>query len=308
VISVHHTFFGWAEQDGLIDEDPSRRIKRPPRRRANVYRPPVADVELALRAATLHERGAWLLMSGLGLRAQTACRARWSDLDLRRGRISVRVKGGHEDELPIPPQVLEALRNFYRELEPGPDDHVFTVERHRFVGNRRVVTVRDPLRPAGTRALWEMVRRVCRRAGVRPFGPHALRHGFATRFLRESERDVVSLQRLMGHSKIETTLLYVEQLRVEELAEVLERIAEKRVTSVGSLGDERGVASGTRRNRRSGPGRNRTSARRLPAVCALAFARAFRGACRHSEPDLFSARFGSCICRFSPFRARTCPI
>lgn len=35
----------------------------------------------------------------------------------------------------------------------------------------------------------------------------------------------VSLQRLIGHSKIETTLMRVDELRVEELAEVPERIA-----------------------------------------------------------------------------------
>jgi hypothetical protein len=148
-----------------------------------------------------------------------------------------------------------------RELDPDPDDHVFTVERNLFIGNRRVVKQRDPKRPASTKSLWEMVQRVCRRAGVRPFGPHALRHGFATRFLRESERDVVSLQRLLGHSKIEMTLMYVDELRVEELAEVLERIAERRVTSVADLDNDQRAVTTTRRNRRDGPGRSRTSAR-----------------------------------------------
>lgn len=84
---------GWAEEEGFIAENPSR-MKRPPRRGANVYRPPTADVELGYRATTLHEREAWLLMGGLGLGAETVCKARWSDLDLRRGRISVKVKGG----------------------------------------------------------------------------------------------------------------------------------------------------------------------------------------------------------------------
>ncbi len=93
VISIHHTFLGWAEEEGFIAENPSR-MKRPPRRGANVYRPPTADVELGYRATTLHEREAWLLMGGLGLGAETVCKARWSDLDLRRGRISVKVKGG----------------------------------------------------------------------------------------------------------------------------------------------------------------------------------------------------------------------
>ena len=67
------------------------------------------------------------------------------------------------------------------------------------------------------------------------------------------------------HSKIETTLMYVDELRVEELAEVLERIAERRVTSVADLDNDRQTATPTWRNRRDGPGRSRTSALRRPA-------------------------------------------
>jgi Phage integrase family len=247
-------------------------------------------------------------MGGLGLRAETVCNTVWADLDLRRGRISVKVKGGHEDEFPIAPDVLEALRGVYRQLDPEPDDHVFTVERHLFVGNRPVIKQRDPKRPASTKSLWEMVQRVCRRARVRPFGPHALRHGFATRFLRESERDVVSLQRLLGHSKIETTLMYVDELRVEELAEVLRRIAERRVTSVADLDNDRATATPVRRNRRDGPGRSRTSARRFPGRAVPALVRFLQDPWPHRISDWVSAGFGSCGKRYPVLRARTCQI
>jgi integrase len=53
---------------------------------------------------------------------------------------------------------------------------------------------KDPKRPASGQALMRMVWCVCKRAGVRRLSPHQLRHGFANRFLRESERDVVALQ------------------------------------------------------------------------------------------------------------------
>ena len=57
-----------------------------------------------------------------------------------------------------------------------------------------------------------MVWRVCKRAGVRTLSPHQLRHGFANRFLRESGRDVVALQALMGHSASDTTQQYTDEV------------------------------------------------------------------------------------------------
>lgn len=237
VISIHHSFWGWAVDEGFIDTDPSTRIKRPPRRKANVYRPPFVDQDLAFNATGLHERGTWVLMNDVALRAATVVETRWQDIDLNRGRINVRVKGNHRIPLPLSPVALERLRAVYIELAPAPDDYVFTVEQHRFAGNRRLIYRRDPKRPASTKSLWSMVKRVCVRAGVQPFGPHALRHGFANRFLHDSRRDVVALQGLLGHANIETTRAYYDEIQLEELAEALESAFGHRVTNVADSGD-----------------------------------------------------------------------
>jgi integrase len=258
-ISIHHTFWEWACDEGFIETDPAARIKRPPRRKADVYRPPAADQDLAFNATKLHERAAWVLMNDVALRASTVVETRWQDIDLTRGRIHVRVKGNHRIELPLSPVALERLRNVYREFAPDPDDHAFTVEHHRFVGNQRVVKVRDPKRPATAKSLWMMVGRVCRRAGVKVFGPHALRHGFANRFLRDSHRDVVALKPLMGHAKLDTTEEYLDDITLDDLAEILEQAFGHRVTSVADEGDEGRGNDALTSNRRDGPGWNRTT-------------------------------------------------
>jgi site-specific recombinase XerD len=59
---------------------------------------------------------------------------------------------------------------------------------------------------------------VCKRARIRELSPHQLRHGFANRFLRESGRDVAALRPLLGHSRIDTTQLYTDEIEVDELA------------------------------------------------------------------------------------------
>jgi integrase/recombinase XerD len=258
VISIHHTFFDWSETEGFIEQDPARKIRRPPRRKADVYRPPAVDQDLGFAATTLYERAPWVLMNDVALRASTVVQTRWRHVDLTRGRISVRVKGGHTIPLPLSPIALDRLRQVYRQLDPDPNDHVFTVEHHRFSGNQRLVYRRDPSRPATTKALWMMVKRICRRAGIREFGPHALRHGFATRFLRESGRDIVALKDLLGHASVQTTEAYTDELRLEELEEALQKASEAR-TSVARLGDETEGESADLSNVSHGPGWNRTT-------------------------------------------------
>jgi ribosomal protein L34 len=51
--------------------------------------------------------------------------------------------------------------------------------------------------------------------------PRGRRHGFANRFLRESGRDVTALRPLLGHSRIDTTQLYTDEIEVDALAEAL---------------------------------------------------------------------------------------
>ena len=57
----------------------------------------------------------------------------------------------------------------------------------------------------------QIVRRMMRKADLRPpkVGPHTLRHTFAKKFLREGGSLPV-LQRLMGHTNIESTMIYAK--------------------------------------------------------------------------------------------------
>jgi integrase len=103
------------------------------------------------------------------------------------------------------------------------DDYAFTVEVEHFVSQyERVRRRKDPKVPASEQALWRMVRRVCKRAGVRVLSPHQLRHGFVNRFLRESGRDVAALRPLLGHSRIDTPQLYTDEIELDELKAALD--------------------------------------------------------------------------------------
>ena len=240
-ISYLRSFFSWAENEELIADDPARRIKRPPKRKPDVYRPDETEIALLLNAATTREVAPLLLMSGAGLRAAELCTLVWADVDLTRGRARIRRKGRHWQYLPIDPLIVGRLRAIYRSLEPDPDDHVFVAETERWVSQeRRVRRVIDPKTPRAPKTLWTMVTRVSRRAGVRPVGPHALRHGFANAFLRQTRdrfgtADVRTLQLLMGHSRIDTTEQYMREIEAQDAADVLARLRAEDVSQSGGV-------------------------------------------------------------------------
>ena len=229
IVSVLHSFFGWALAEDLIEVDPSAPLRRPKKRRPDIYRPSFDELAAVRKAALPHELPAILLMEGAGLRRAEVLHSRWADLDLIRGRVRVFRKGANWQALPLAPDVLAGLRESFRTLQPELDDHVFTVEVEQWVSQyERKRARKDPKTPASEQSLWRMVRRVCKRAGIRELSPHQLRHGFANRFLRESGKDLVSLQALMGHSRPDTTQGYTDEMETDELAASLARALEAR--------------------------------------------------------------------------------
>ena len=63
----------------------------------------------------------------------------------------------------------------------------------------------EPFTPSGIR---QVIRRLCRRAGLNEKGMHEFRRGFALESFRAGA-DLVSIQKMLGHKKVETTRRYL---------------------------------------------------------------------------------------------------
>jgi len=57
--------------------------------------------------------------------------------------------------------------------------------------------------------LYNMIRRYAKRAGInKKIGLHTLRHSFALKFYKDSNHDLIRLQKILGHRNINTTQIY----------------------------------------------------------------------------------------------------
>ena len=69
-----------------------------------------------------------------------------------------------------------------------------------------------------------MLKRLCEKAGVAPFGFHAIRHYFAVCLGKSQKADITDIQQLLGHQRPTTTDSYPRSVapNLDRLAGVIE--------------------------------------------------------------------------------------
>jgi site-specific recombinase XerD len=120
-------------------------------------------------------------------------------LQLSDAQIRVLGKGHRQRLLPLPLETIEVLQNYLRLERPltnSPALFVSLKGRHRG----------QPMTMAGLRSLFRHHRL---RTTVLRANPHRFRHTFGADMVRNGI-SLPALQRLMGHSDIQTTMLYVD--------------------------------------------------------------------------------------------------
>jgi site-specific recombinase XerD len=161
------------------------------------------EVGRILEAATdLRHKTVLMTTYAAGLRVSELCRLRVKDIDSDRMGIRVEQGKGAKDRYTLlSPHLLEQLRTYWRTYRP--EDWMFV---HR--------NGTDPL-PVGT--VQKIFYRTRDQAGIRKRGGvHSLRHAFATHLL-EAGVDIHTIQKLMGHRSIGSTLRYFHLAQVKLL-------------------------------------------------------------------------------------------
>jgi integrase/recombinase XerD len=110
-------------------------------------------------------------------------------------------KGGRDRYVPLSPKLLETLREYWRWMRPKT--WLFPGTVHNWRADK-------PITP---KVVWEACQFAAQRAGIQKHVyAHLLRHSYATHLL-EAGADLRTIQLLLGHVKLEHTVIYLHLSR-----------------------------------------------------------------------------------------------
>ncbi len=136
------------------------------------------------------------LLYGSGLRCGEVQQLKLSDIERKNNRIFIRQGKGNKDRfVQLPMYVLKSLEDYYRAYKPN--NYLFESKQ-------------NAGRPLHQRSIQTFVNAAMIQAGypTGKFTSHTLRHSYATHLL-DLGCDIHSIKTLLGHSKIETTMIYL---------------------------------------------------------------------------------------------------
>ena len=137
------------------------------------------------------------LLFGLGCRVTELIQFNLIDFHESSSWLKVLGKGGKERIVPLTEHLLQELKVYLRQVRP-----------HLAKEGEASILVNDRGKRPSRVDIWRWLDAWSKRAGfAKTIHPHQFRHGCATALL-ESGADLRSIQKLLGHSSIQTTQIY----------------------------------------------------------------------------------------------------
>jgi site-specific recombinase XerD len=161
----------------------------------------------ATTAVGLRDRAVLVMLARLGLRAGEVARLVLDDIDWRSGEIVVCGKGGHQDRLPLPVDVGEAVAAYLRDGRP------------RATSRAVFLKVQAPIVGVSADGVGGIVALAGRRAGALA-SAHRLRHSAATAMLRAGG-SLAEVGQVLRHADVATTAIYANPRKFHQTRDYL---------------------------------------------------------------------------------------
>lgn len=209
------SFFSYLQKKGFINENRVDDIKAPKNHTKTISYLTEEEKEQLLNTVEatatpfykLRDIAILKFFLGTGMRVSELINLRLQDLEFHTKQASyirIKRKGGNEVRLPINSKLVYVAKMYLAKREDNLDGFVFLSKN-----NKKMEA----------NGIYHLVKHYLEDAGIEKnkWGPHILRHTVGVS-LRRQGVDIATIQHLLGHTKLETTAIY---LNVE--AEDLER-------------------------------------------------------------------------------------
>ena len=203
-----NTFFRFLYGDGYIPRNPMENIPKPkvPKKHARTFN--TEEIKKILSCFRLDSfcgiRNYTIvnLLFGTGMRRMEMLNLTLSDVDLTESKICVMGKGNIERNISI----TQTLRTILRRYIKAREEHL----KHIGETNEYLLVTKEG-RHMSQWTLKELFKKIKEDTGIKGnrVSPHTWRHTFAKTFLLNGG-NLFALQKILGHSDITTTQIYVE--------------------------------------------------------------------------------------------------
>lgn len=192
------SLFTWLHTEGMIPVNPMVNIK--PIKHPEAIKSSFTATEVdALKGAcrNVKERAMVELLLSSGLRCEEFCNLKWQDLNFETREVTVLEGKGGKNRITMMDDVARKYLLEYKKTVKGVCEYAFASR------------YRGQYKKKDEASVWKLLKVIGKRAGVEDVHPHKFRHTFATALYKRG-MDIRMIQRLLGHSNIQTTLIYID--------------------------------------------------------------------------------------------------
>ena len=210
-ISCLRTLFNFGKKRKWIVNNPADGIDFLPEGKKGRYVPPSEDIDKVMALADREQQDYLWVIRDTMARSVEVNRLTWDDVNFEERYVVLHTrkkKGGHltSRKVPMTGRLLNTLSRRYAERDPDKP----WVFWHTYTSSKTGEKCEGPYKERK-----RFMKTLCRKAGVKYFRFHALRHSGAS-ILDNNNIPIRDIQSILGHEHVTTTEIYLHRLRDSE--------------------------------------------------------------------------------------------